>query len=148
MTVPPGDVFSPDENLWLLVTLLDTSKPIKPKTPLLWLENLRLVTETSTTLTFLLTDHFRGKFDVGDWLQLIAMIFCRQAKDTVAYNFSTPISVRDAFDSVDNWCNLNNAGRKHPRSVWWDKSAAMAFLTTEPIPRGTSGGERLIYQQR
>ena len=79
----------PDDDLWLLVTSLDKSTPINPTTLLLCLENLRTVGEASDVLIFFLTDDFRGKFAAKEWLQLIAMVFCRQAKllveDTVLH---------------------------------------------------------------
>ena len=86
---------SPDIGLWLLVTSLDTSTPIKPTTLLFCLENLRTVVEVNAVLTFFLMDHFRGKFSAEDWLQLIAMVFCRQARmvieDNALHCFSTPV---------------------------------------------------------
>ena len=152
VAAPPGDIYAPDEDLWLMVTSLDTSAPVRPTTLLLCLENLRTVVESEATLTFALTDHFRGKFTVKDWLHLIAMTFCRQARivieDTTQHRFSTPISVREAFDSVDNWSNMNTAGKKHPKSIWRDKNAAMAFLTLEPEQQEPRVGKELIYQQK
>ena len=78
-------------------------------------------------------------------------MLCRQnkiiLKDSLTHRFSTPVSVRDAFDSVDQWSNMNSAGRKHPRSIWRDKSAAMAFLTTETLPKQPIVGKELVYHQ-
>ena len=80
IVAPPGDVCTPESNWWLLVTALDTSTPVQPTTLLLCLENLRTVVETTSTLCFLLTDYFRGKFSCQDWLRLIAMVLCRQSR--------------------------------------------------------------------
>ena len=58
------------------------------------------------------------------------------------------MSVRESFDSVDNWSNMNTAGKKHPKSIWRDKNAAMAFLTSEPEQQEPRVGKELIYQQK
>ena len=39
VAAPPGDIYAPDEDLWLMVTSLDTIAPVKPTTLLLCLEN-------------------------------------------------------------------------------------------------------------
>ena len=66
IAAPPGDVYSPDDHWWLLVTALDTSMPVKPTTLLMCLENLRTVVETTDTLCFLLTDYFRCRISCQD----------------------------------------------------------------------------------
>ena len=141
----------PEDNWWLLVTALDTSTPVQSTTLLMCLENLRTVVETTNTLSFLLTDYFRGKFSCQDWLRLIAIVLCRQSriflKDTQTHQFATPVSVRSAFDFVDNWSNMNGAGEKHPRSIWRDKATAMAFLATEPQSKEPIVGKELVYHQ-
>ena len=80
ITSPPGDVYQPTTGWWLLVTSLDDSSLVSPITLSLCLENLRTLVETSDTLCFHLADIYRGKFLSQHWLQLIAIIFCRQTK--------------------------------------------------------------------
>ena len=98
---PPGDVYQPSTGWWLLVTSLDNSSLVSPTTLLLCLENLRTLKETSDTLCFHLADIYRGKFLSQHWLQLIAIIFCRQKKicifDRLIYTPETPISPLEAL---------------------------------------------------
>ena len=101
ITSPPGDVYQPSTGWWLLVTSLDDSSLVSPTTLLLCLENLRTLVETSDTLCFHLADIYRCKFLSQHWLQLIAIIFCRQTKicilDRLTYTPETPISPLEAL---------------------------------------------------
>ena len=101
---PPGDVYQPSAGWWLLITSLDDSSMVSPTTLLLCLENLRTLVETSDTLCFHLADIYRGKFLSQHWLQLIAIIFCRQTKicilDRLTYTPDTPLSTLEALSII------------------------------------------------
>ena len=133
---PPGDFYSLEDKLWLLLTALDSRAPGMPTTLLMRLENLHTLVKTTETLCLLLTYYFRGRCICQDGLQRMAIVISRQSKinlnDSQTHRLSRPVSVLDASDSVDNWSNMNADKRKHSRSIWPDESANMAFLTTEP----------------
>ena len=97
----PGDVYQTFAGWWLLITSLDDSSMVSPTTLLLCLEKLRTLVETSDTLCFYLADIYRGKFLSQHWLQLIAIIFCRQTKicilDRLTYTPDTPMSTLEAL---------------------------------------------------
>ena len=67
------------------------------------LENLRTVVEIEHTICFHLADIYRGK-PSQHWLQLIAIIFCRQAEihvlDQQTYTPEKPITVLEALSIV------------------------------------------------
>ena len=104
VTSPPGDVYHPTAGWWLLVTSLDETSPVTPGTLLICLENLRTLVEFEDTLCFHLADIYRWKFLSQHWLQLLAIIFCRQAKirllDKHTYTFENPVTVLEALSVV------------------------------------------------
>ena len=89
---PPGDVYQPTTGWWLLVQF--------------FLENLRTLVEFEDTLYFHLANIFRGKFLTQHWLQLIAIVFCRQAKicilDKQTHVFEKPVTVFEPLSTVHN----------------------------------------------
>ena len=107
ITSPPGDVYQPSTGWWLLVTSLDDSSLFPPTTLLLCLENLRTLVESNDTLCFHLADTYRGKFLSQHWLQLIAIVFCRQTKicilDRLTYTPEIPISPLEALSVMHSW---------------------------------------------
>ena len=107
MTSPPGDVYHPSTGCWLLVTSLDEVSPVTPGILLICLENLRTLVEFEDTLCFHLADIYRGKFLSQHWLQLLAIIFCCQAKirliDKYMYTFENPTTVLEAISVVHDW---------------------------------------------
>ena len=131
ITSPPGDVYQPSTGWWLLVTSLDDSSLVSPTTLLLCLENLRTIVETSDTLCFHLADFYRGKFLSQHWLQLIAIIFCRQTKicffDRLTYTPETPISPLEALSVMHSWSYIHMGNR--PCIVQYGKIAKQ-FLNT------------------
>ena len=80
---PPGDIYDiyqPTQGWWLLVTSLDETTPVSPITLLMRLESLRTVVGAEDTVGFHLADIYREKFLSQNRLQLIAIVFCRQAE--------------------------------------------------------------------
>ena len=53
-----------------------------------------------------------------------------------------------ALDPVDDWINMNGAGGwKHTQSIWRDKCAVVAILTTDPQLKQPLFGKGLVYHQ-
>ena len=115
ITSPPGDVYQPSTGWWLLVTSLDDSSLVSPTTLLLCLENLRTLVESNDTLCFHLADIYRGKFLSQHWLQLIAIVFCRQTKicilDRLTYTPEMPISPLEALSVMHSWSCVHMGNR-------------------------------------
>ena len=105
--LPPGDAYHPSTGCWLLVTSLDEVSPVTPGILLICLENLRTLEEFEDTLCFHLADIYRGNFLSQHWLQLLAIIFCCQAKirliDKYMYTFENPTTVLEALSVVHDW---------------------------------------------
>ena len=82
---------------------------------------------------FRLPDLFRGKFHIQHWLQLLAIIFCRQAKirllDKQPYTFGTPVTVLEALSVVHDWSTTNMGNRSLQRTVWQDRRAFLEHVT-------------------
>ena len=117
ITSPPGDVYQPSTGWWLLVTSLDDSSLVSPTTLLLYLENLRTLVESNDTLCFHLADIYRGKFLSQHWLQLIAIVFCRQTKicilDRLTYTPEIPISPLEALSVMRSWSCVHMGNRPY-----------------------------------
>ena len=118
---PPGDVYQPSTGWWLLVTSLDDSSLVSPTTLLLCLENLRTLVESNDTLCFHLADIYRGKFLSRHWLQLIAIIFCRQTKicilDRLTYTHEMLISPLEALSVMHSWSCVHMGNRPLRRTI-------------------------------
>ena len=115
VTSPPGDVYHSTAGWWLLVNSLDESSLVSPGTLLISLQNIRTLVELDNTLCFRLAKIFRSKIHIQHWLQLLAIIFCRQAKigllDKQPYTFETPVTVLEAFAVVRDWSTTNMGNR-------------------------------------
>ena len=157
ITSPPGDVYQPSTGWWHLVTSLDDSSLVSPTTLLLCLENLRTLVESNDTLCFHLADIYRGKFLSRHWLQLIAIIFCRQTKicilDRLTYTPEMPISPLEALTVMHSWSCVHmsnrppashNMGRSQSNFCTLDvklprkscrRNWKMAHLTTKDSPK-------------
>ena len=133
---PPGDIYQPTKGWWLLVTSLDATTLVSPTTLLMCLESLRTVTEPENTLCFHLADVYRGKFLSQHWLQLIAIIFCRQAKiyflDRQSYTPEKPVTVNEALSIAHDWSSTDMGGRPLRRTVWEDRKAILQHLAPQP----------------
>ena len=133
---PPGDKYQPTKGWWLLVTSLDATTLVSPTTLLMCLESLRTVTEPESTLCFHLADIHRGKFLSQHWLELIAVIFCRQAKiyflDRQSYPPEKPVTVNEALSIAHDWSSTNTGGRPLRRTVWEDRKAILQHLAPQP----------------
>ena len=133
---PPGDVNQPTNGWWLLVTSLDEASPVSPSTLLICLDNLRTLVEFKDTLCFHLADIFRGKFPAQHWLQLIAIVFCRQAKirvlDKLTHVFERTVVVHEALSTVHTWSCANKGDRPLRRTIWQDRRAIWGHLTRPP----------------
>ena len=132
VTSPPGGVYHPSTGCWLLVTSLDEVTPVTPGILLFCLENLRTLVEFEDTLCFHLANIYRGKFLRQHWLQLLAIIFCRQAKirliDKYMYTFENPTAVLEALSVVHDWSCTNLGNRPLRRTVWQDRKAFLEHL--------------------
>ena len=89
-TSPLGDIYRPIQGWWLLVTSFDETTFISPTTLLICVENLRTEVEFDDTLCFHQADFYHRKFPSQLWLQLIAIILCRQAKIHILDQKPTP----------------------------------------------------------
>ena len=111
------------------------------------LENLRTLVEYEDTLCFHLADIYRGKFLSQHWLQLIAIIFCRQAKirllDRYTYAFENPTTVLEALSTVHGWSCTNLGNRPLRRTVWQDRKAILDHLTLSQDNQNTVTGKLL-----
>ena len=115
VTSPPGDVYRPTAGWWLLVTSLDETSPVNPGTLLICLENLFGLVEFEDTHCLHLADIYRGRVPSQHWLQLLAIIFCRQVKirllDKHTYTFENPVTVLAALSVVHDWSYTNMGNR-------------------------------------
>ena len=150
---PPGDIYQPTKGWWLLVTSLDATTLVSPTTLLMCLESLRTVTEPENTLCFHLADVYRGKFLSQHWLQLIAIIFCRQAKiyflDRQSYTPEKPVTVNEALSIAHDWSSTNMGGRPLRRTVWEDRKAILQHLAPQPDgDQSNTTGKWLITQPK
>ena len=150
---PPGDVYQPSTGWWLLVTSFDDSSLVSPTTLLLCLENLGTLVETSDTLCFHLADIYRGKFLSQHWLQLIAIIFCRQTKicflDRLTYTPETPISPLEALSIMHSWSCIHMGDRPLHRTIWEDRKAIFGHLISNPLKNhAAETGKWLITQPK
>ena len=150
---PPGDIYQPTKGWWLLVTSLDATTLVSPTTLLMCLESLRTVTEPESTLCFHLADIHRGKFLSQHWLQLIAVIFCRQAKiyflDRQPYTPEKPVTVNEALSIAHDWSSTNMGGRPLRRTVWEDRKAILQHLAPQPDgDQSNTTGKWLITQPK
>ena len=153
ITSPPGDVYQPSTGWWLLVTSLDDSPLVSPTTLLLCLENHRTLVETSDTLCFHLADIYRGKFLSQHWLQLIAIIFCRQKKicifDRLIYTPETPISPLEALSIMHSWSCVHMGNRPLHCTIWKDRKAVFGHLMWNPLENhAEETGKWLISQPK
>ena len=85
---PPGDLYRPTNGWWLLVTSLDETARVAPGILLMCLEILRTLIDPDETRYFHLANMFRGKFFSQHWLQLLANVFCRQAKTNIHVRYA------------------------------------------------------------
>ena len=150
---PPGDIYQPTKGWWLLVTSLDATTLVSPTTLLMCLESLRTVTEPESTLCFHMPDIHRGKFLSQHWLQLIAVIFCRQAKiyflDRQSYTPEKPVTVNEALSIAHDWSSTNMGGRPLRRTVWEDRKAILQHLAPQPDDdQSNTTGKWLITQPK
>ena len=153
ITSPPGDVYQPSTGWWLLVTSLDDSSLVSPTTLLLCLENLRTLVESNDTLCFHLADIYRGKFLSQHWLQLIAIVFCRQTKlcilDRLTYTPKMPISPLEALSVMHSWSCVHMGNRPLHRTIWNDRKAIFAHLMLNPLENhAEETGKWLISQPK
>ena len=152
-TSPPGDVYQPSTGWWLLVTSLDDSSLVSPTTLLLCLENLRTLVETSDTLCFHLPDIYRGKFLSQHWLQLIAIVFCRQKKictfDRLIHTPETPISPLEALSVMHSWSCVHMGNHPLHRTIWKDRKAIFGHLMWNTLENhAEETGKWLISQPK
>ena len=97
---------------------------------------------------FHLADIYRGKLLSQHWLQLLAIIFCRQAKvrllDKHTYTFENPVTVLEALSVVPDWSCTNLGDRPLRRTVWQDRKAILDHLTPIQDNQSTVTGKLLI----
>ena len=150
---PPGDVYRPSQEWWLLGTSLDATTLVSTATLLLCLENLRTLVEANDTLCFHLADIYRGKYLSQHWLQLIAITFCRQAKihilDRLTYTPEASITALEALSIVHDCSCINIGDRPLRRTIWEDRRAIFEHLTPQPInDHDDATGKWLITQPK
>ena len=150
---PPGDEYHPTQEWWLLVTSLDETTLVSPTTMLMCLENLRTIVEPEDTLCFHLADIYRGKLLSQQWLQVIAIVFCRQARihflDQHSYTPEKPVTVLEALWIVHEWSSTNMGDRPLRRRVWQDRRVIFEHLAPQPTDDQSSAtGKWLITQPK
>ena len=124
-----------------------------PTTLLICLENLSTLVETNETLCFHLADIYPGKFLNQHWLQLIAIIFCRETGihilDRLTYTPETPIPTLEALSIIHNWSYIHMGDRPLHRTIWEDRRAVFGHLTPQPTNNHEKDtGELLITQPK
>ena len=148
LTSTPGDEHHPTAGWWLLVTSLDETSPVNPGTLLTCLENLRTIVDFDDKLCFHLPDIYPGKFLSQHWFQLLAIIFCRQAKirllDKNTYTFENPVTVLAALSVVHDWSCTNMGNRPLRRTVWHDRKAIRDHPAPSQDNQGTFTEKLLI----
>ena len=114
-----------------------------PATLLICLESLRTLVEFDDTLCFHLADKYRRKFSSQQWLQQVAIIFCRQAKiqllDKHVYTFENPATVQEALSIFHDWSNTNMGNHPLRRTVWQDRRAIFKHRTPPNVPDERQG---------
>ena len=94
-----------------------------------------------------LSRHLPRKFLSQHWLQLIAIIFCRQAKirllNRYTYAFENPTTVLEALSTVHGWSCTNLGNRPLRRTVWQDRKAILDHLTPSQDNQNTVTGKLL-----
>ena len=136
-------------NRWLVATNQLPRRNITSKSGalLICLENLRTLVEFDDTLCFHLADiyRYRGKIFSQPWLQLPAIIFCRQAKirflDQHSYTFENPVTVLAALSVVKDWSCTNMGIRPLLRTVWKDRKAILEHLPPSQENQNTFTGK-------
>ena len=147
-----GDVFHPW--MMLLVTCLDETTLVSPTTLLTCLENLRTIVEPEDTLCFHLADIYRGSFLRQHWLQLIAIVHCRQARihflNRQSYTPDNPTAVTvEALSILHDWFSTNMGDRSLRRTVWQDRRAIFEHLAPQSIDdQSGATGKWLITQPK
>ena len=109
--------------------------------------------ETSNTLCFHLADIYRGKFLSQQWLQLIAITFCRQTEicilDRLTYTPDTALSTLEALSIMHSWSCIHMGNRPLHRTIWEDRKAIFGHLTSKPLDNHEKdSGKRLISQPK
>ena len=137
VTSPLGDIHRPTQGWWLLVTSFDGTTLVSSTTMLMCLERLCTVVEAEDTICFHLADTCRGKLLSQQWLQLIAIIFCRQAKirvlDQQTKTPKKPITVFEALSVEHHWTCNNMGDRLLRRTVWQHRRAIFENLAPHSI---------------
>ena len=132
VTSPPGDVYHPTAGWWLLVTSLDEKSPVNPRTLLICLENFCTLVEFDERHWFHLAGVYRPNFLFQQWLQLLAIPLCRQAKilllDRNTYTFENPVTVLAELFVVHDTSCKKIGNKPLRRTVWQDRKAILDHL--------------------
>ena len=116
------------------------------------LENLRTLVEFEDTLCFHLADIFRGKFLGQPWLQLLAIIFCRQSKirllDKHIYKSEDPVTVLETLFVIHDWSCTNMGNRKLRRTVWQAHKAILEHFAPNQFVQRTLTGKLLTTHHK
>ena len=98
-----------------------------------------------------MADISRGKFDIQHWLQLLAIIFGRQAKirllDKQPYTFETIVTVLEAHSVVHDWSTTNMGSRPLRHTVWQDRRNHFEHVTPPKVPDERPGNWILTQQK-
>ena len=105
----------------------------------------RTLVETNDTLCFHLASQH--------WLQLIAIIFCRETRihilDRLTFTPETPIPTLEARSSIHNWSYRHMGDRPLHRTIWEDRGAVFGHLTPQPTNNHEEDtGKWLITQSK
>ena len=117
---------------WRLVISLDKTSPVRLGTLVHCLEKFRTLLKFDNILCFHLADIFHEKFLSQHWLQLLAIIFCRQTKisffEKHPYTCEKPVLVNEKLSVVHEWSCTNIGDRPLRRTAWQDRRAIFAHL--------------------
>ena len=114
------------------------------------MENLRTLTDPEHILCFQVFDFYRGKFLFGQWLEMMAILFCKQPRirilDEYIHNFDSPQTIIQTLKTIDTWSRANTAGRAILRSVWSDKHIIEDSVNQEDPPLVPPIGKMFTYR--
>ena len=117
------------------------------------LESLRTVVEAEETLCFHLADNYCGKPLSQHWLQLKAIVFCRQARIHVpnqqTYTLEKPRTRLEVLSVVHDWSCTNMGDRPLRRTIWQDRRAVLGNLAPHCFDdHNNATGKWLITQPK
>ena len=124
---PPGDVYQPTTNWWLLITAQRVSELVNPQVLYTCLESLRTMTSPNYITCFHIIDLYCVKIKLEWWLELIITVLSTFPRirflDEWTHTFLEPKFIHSVLHTLDSWSRANIDNQPLPRSVWQDFGA-------------------------